>query len=203
MSDLTLLIECLQHRDGGTRIPMPSGETYYFKPDGQTPARHVALVSNEDDISRFLAVPEGFRAIGRIAKSEASATALGVAANPAPTTAPVTSADTPVTLANDLRSEMTAEEADAQETVAQNITEALSGGPTTATEAPANGESQSETNPGAAPGTPNAATGLDELEDEKLRELFLLEIGRKPNPQAKRTTMIAQIVANREERAGH
>lgn len=48
-----------------------------------------------------------------------------------------------------------------------------------------------------------AQTVLDPTADiETIRAAFRLEVGREPNPRAKAETMIAQIEAVREERAG-
>lgn len=43
------------------------------------------------------------------------------------------------------------------------------------------------------------ATNLEELEDDHLRAIFVVAVGRKPNARASRETLIAQIIAAREE----
>lgn len=51
-------IECTLHRKGGTVVELP-GKTYHFAP--QDDGKHVAEVTNEAHIERFLAIPEAYR----------------------------------------------------------------------------------------------------------------------------------------------
>ena len=51
-------IECILHRDGGTVVELP-GQTYHFAP--QDDGRHVADVTIEAHIERFLSIPEAYR----------------------------------------------------------------------------------------------------------------------------------------------
>lgn len=51
-------IECKLKRDGGTKVPL-GGNTYHFTP--RSDGAHVADVTNDDHIDRFLGIPEGYR----------------------------------------------------------------------------------------------------------------------------------------------
>jgi len=62
-------IQCTLHREGGTVVEMP-GQTYHFTPQGD--GRHVAEVTIEAHIERFLSIPEAYK-IARSAAGEAAA----------------------------------------------------------------------------------------------------------------------------------
>lgn len=84
-----MLIECKIKRPDGTHVPMPSGIDYHFKPESAAPeARHLCEVDNEDDLARFLAIPEGYK-IAREDAAKRATTALAPA--PAPAAAPAPS----------------------------------------------------------------------------------------------------------------
>ena len=51
-------IECILQRKGGTHVEMP-GKSYHFAP--QDDGRHVAEVTNESHIERFLSIREAYR----------------------------------------------------------------------------------------------------------------------------------------------
>lgn len=51
-------IQCILQREGGTVVEMP-GKTYHFAP--QEDGKHVADVTIETHIERFLAIPEAYR----------------------------------------------------------------------------------------------------------------------------------------------
>lgn len=51
-------LECILQRKGGTVVEMP-GKTYHFAP--QDDGKHVADVTIETHIERFLAIPEAYR----------------------------------------------------------------------------------------------------------------------------------------------
>lgn len=90
-----MLIESKIKRPGGTRVPMPSGIEYHFKPESESAeARHLCEVENEDDLARFLAIPEGYK-IARVPGAPAPVAASAPAqvaevktAAPQPTSAP-------------------------------------------------------------------------------------------------------------------
>lgn len=60
-------IECKLHREGGTYAEV-GGVEYHFEP--QPDGSHVADVTDEDHIARFLAIPEGYKIHGSALKSE-------------------------------------------------------------------------------------------------------------------------------------
>lgn len=54
-------IECILKREGGSKVEIGSTE-YHFAP--QADGAHVAEVSNNGHIQRFLSIPEGYRIYG-------------------------------------------------------------------------------------------------------------------------------------------
>lgn len=63
-------IECILKRPGGTVVELP-GATYHFQP--QEDGRHVAEVTIEAHIERFLSIPEAYRLV-RTQGADAAAT---------------------------------------------------------------------------------------------------------------------------------
>lgn len=54
-------IECILKREGGSKVEI-GGTEYHFAP--QADGAHVAEVSNNGHIQRFLSIPEGYRIYG-------------------------------------------------------------------------------------------------------------------------------------------
>ena len=54
-------IECILKREGGSKVEI-GGTEYHFAP--QPDGAHVAEVSNNGHIQRFLSIPEGYRIYG-------------------------------------------------------------------------------------------------------------------------------------------
>lgn len=77
-------IQCILERKGGTVVEMP-GKTYHFAP--QDDGKHVADVTIEAHIERFLAIPEAYRLL-RTASADLPATFA-----PKPEDAPVLPSD--------------------------------------------------------------------------------------------------------------
>lgn len=77
-------IQCILERKGGTVVEMP-GKTYHFAP--QEDGKHVADVTIEAHIERFLAIPEAYRLL-RTATADLPATFA-----PKPEDAPVLPSD--------------------------------------------------------------------------------------------------------------
>lgn len=78
---MSILIESILQRKGGTKVTLDA-TTYHFVPDDA--GRHVAAVSDESHIARFLQIREGFK-IAAGGTVSAPVVAAGIA--PAPTTA--------------------------------------------------------------------------------------------------------------------
>jgi len=73
-----MLIELKIKRQGGTKVDI-DGQNYHFKPANDNPdAPHVAQVTNEEHIARFLAITEGYR-IAPDSTAQAAAAASGTA----------------------------------------------------------------------------------------------------------------------------
>lgn len=64
-------IECILHRKGGTEVELP-GKTYHFTP--QEDGKHVAEVTIEAHIERFLSIPEAYRLLRTPGAEAAAAT---------------------------------------------------------------------------------------------------------------------------------
>jgi hypothetical protein len=84
-----MLIESLIRRKNGTTVTLgtkPNTRTYTFKATPPDP-RHVADVTNDDDVDTLVAIKEGYR----LARTAPAAPAKGAAAPPAapPATPPV------------------------------------------------------------------------------------------------------------------
>jgi hypothetical protein len=73
-------IQCILKRTGGSHIEL-GGTNYHFAP--QEDGRHIAEVTDEAHISRFLSIPEAYRVVA----DAPVAPALAAAPIPAPTTA--------------------------------------------------------------------------------------------------------------------
>ena len=67
---VAVTIECILIREGGSKVEI-DGKTYHFKPSDDHDGRHVCTVTDQDAISRFMAVPEAYRAVGFTAASAA------------------------------------------------------------------------------------------------------------------------------------
>jgi len=78
-------IECILHREKGTVVEMP-GKTYHFKPSEDDP-RHIAEVTNESHIERFLQIREAYR-LPRTPGQEAVDEVLEPESKAAPTPTP-------------------------------------------------------------------------------------------------------------------
>jgi hypothetical protein len=97
----TVLMECLLHRQGGTIVEIDD-VTYHFKPD--LDGKHVCLVARDDHIERFMAIPEGYRALARVAEPVAPTTEALGAVSP-----PVDTAPGPVTTETETQADTTTE----------------------------------------------------------------------------------------------
>lgn len=81
-----VLIECKAKRPAGTIVEFDAPNAidgkilYHFKDDGF--GRHVAPVSNEDHIARFLSIPEGFRLVTSAAHEPAEPVAPAAIVTP-------------------------------------------------------------------------------------------------------------------------
>lgn len=64
-------IECILHRKGGTVVELP-GKSYHFTP--QEDGKHVAEVTIEAHIERFLSIPEAYRLLRTPGAEAAAAT---------------------------------------------------------------------------------------------------------------------------------
>lgn len=68
MSEFKRIVECTQHREGGTHITFdacgrwPAGR-YHFRPGLMRDARHADTITNEAHYERLLSLPEGFRPV--------------------------------------------------------------------------------------------------------------------------------------------
>ncbi len=162
---------------GGTKVRLGATE-YHFK-ELWAEGPHVAPVEDEDHQDVFLSVPEGYREYDGPLPETLTLGAIPVL-TPA-LTAPAPQEPAPVPTQQDAKPEQ-----------GQN-------------------DQQQAPDPGAISGDKNgdgvvdgseAAAILAALPENELRALFESEIGRKAHHNAKPETMIAQIVAAREEAAG-
>lgn len=58
MSENTITLQCVLIRKGGTLVDL-NGSTYHFAPNAE--GDHVCDVSDDDDIARFLSIPDAYR----------------------------------------------------------------------------------------------------------------------------------------------
>jgi ribosomal protein L12E/L44/L45/RPP1/RPP2 len=168
-------IECILKRAGGTKVTL-GGTRYHFLADDQD--RHVAEVENEAHQRVFLNIPEGYRSLEAVpvpVVTQEEALATLAAAYPGVDVAALLASAAAAPAAP----EATAPEA-------------------TAPEATAADAAQTGTKGGDAANA-DGANELNALSDDELRALFEKEVGRKPNAKATADTLIAQILAARDE----
>lgn len=161
--------ESITRREGGTKVPMPSGVTYHFKPTDDDP-RHLAVVENQDDFVRFVAVGEALRTYRLIGRDDATdagqdATSLG-ATRPASTT-PAGGGEPPA------------------------------GGGQSDTTPETTTQTQEPTAPAGAAATTKA--DIEALSDDDLFARAEQVLGKKQHPASGRDTMIAKIMAKLSE----
>lgn len=167
-----IILQCILLRKGGTTVEMSDNTAYHFKDDGL--GNHVAAISNMDHVQTLLGIPEAYR-IFSAGQTVAPADAVGATA-PVVQAAAVPAAPPPAPV--------------------------VPPAPLTPPVVPPTTEPKPSTD-GDAGQNVGAQTVLDPTADiETIRAAFRLEVGREPNARAKAETMIAQIEAVREERAG-
>ena len=74
------IIECTRKRPKGTQVEL-DGKKYDFQPDDE--GNHVAIVTNESHVAKFLNVPESFRLFAGVApepEQDTTATAVEIGA---------------------------------------------------------------------------------------------------------------------------
>lgn len=190
-----VLVENLLRRpkEGGTRVDI-GGREYHFKPTAE--GREFCLVTDQAHLARFLAIPEAYVMIGVV---QASAAEAGAGA---PTAAPTAFVTVPVpeTPAPAPQPQIDpAPAATGEATAGSTITPVVEGEiPPPVVVTPEPEKSDADKGPGTT--DPDAVPeDLAALDLEQLREVFAKEVGRTPNARAKPETLIAQIVAMREE----
>lgn len=199
----------LRRPPAGTKVDI-GGHEYHFKPSAD--GREFCLVSDQAHLARFLAIPEAYVMIGVV--QAPAAAPVGAAPVLAPIQEPpaletvLASVLTPRDPADPVEPAQTddADDADEGGTVtiesftitpgeAETVVEGQTPPPT-----PHPLDHDGDGKPGGS--LPQAETipqDLAALTIEELREVFAKEIGRTANARAKPETLIAQIVAYREE----
>lgn len=192
-----VLVENLLRRpkEGGTRVDI-GGREYHFKPSAE--GREFCLVTDQAHLARFLAIPEAYVMIGVVQASAAEVGAGAPALDPAPipfVTVPAPEAPAPAPQAVNQAAPAATGEADAGSTIIP-VVEGETPPPAVVTPEP----DKSDADKGPVTPDPDAVPeDLAALDLEQLREVFAKEVGRTPNARAKPETLIAQIVAMREE----
>lgn len=172
------IIECLIKRPSPNftiiEFSNPEGGdsiTYQFTPD--TLGRHIAIISDQDHVSRLAAIPEGYRI-------------LGVAAAPAPVTQ-----QAPVQLGVSAAEAVSQMPPEAADEIAQGSQEVTAEAAAMTGDAAADLQALQE-----------AAERGDESAMTSLRKLYTAVVGRQWSPKAKPMTLAATIEAVRAEAAG-
>ncbi len=163
------LVECKIQRAGGSIVDFPDKSRVHFRPDGQTPERHVALVSDPEQVAILKGIPEAYNFLGIAAEKAAPADVAGAGVKVVAETPVMSPAAPPVE------------------------THTIVGATEVPAAAPAEGAE------GAEAVTAGAPKALSDMGEDELRATFEAELGRKPHPQSKIETMLAQIQAKRLE----
>lgn len=168
-----IIMKCLLIRQGGTKIDL-DGVNYHFKDDGL--GNHVATIDNMKHVTRLAGIPEAYEIFGSAVATD-TAISLGVT--------------------------LTAAQSEATSAVTQAVVAPVAPVAAPVVEAPVAPVAQVAPVAPEMQTTANAQAGFPEnMSNEELRALFLAEVGRQPSAKAKPETMMAQIVAVRDERAG-
>lgn len=170
----TITIESIIRRTGGTRGVTMGNKTYNFLPNAE--GAHVCDVSDGEHAQRFLGIPEGYR-IYSPAKGVSVEGGVGA-------TRAAEKAEPPAAAVEPQKAQSGKQEEPSTATTTDETANA-------ATTEPKTSEKPAE-----------EAVALDGLDTDKLRAIFEEEVGRKPHPNAKDETLIAQIEAVREDKAG-
>lgn len=186
-----MLIQRIHSLPKGTIVTFPGGFSYHFLPR-EPGGPHVADVENQRHIDRFLAMPEGYRAVEPPAPAQPTvpvqapelAAALASADIPAGDAlhAPEPQ-DDDIAAAEDADADTDEGAADLSGEDDQQPDDQTDAGK--AVEDPAQPEA----------GTPADLPDFTAMSDDQLRAEFEASVGRKPSSRAGRATMIAQITA--------
>lgn len=208
-----VLVENLLRRpkEGGTRIDI-GGKEYHFKPTAE--GREFCLVTDQAHLARMLSIPEAYVMIGVVQAPAAAETGAGAPApvpaafvtvpvpEPVPAPAPPVAAvvepaagEAAILEPRDPDAPPSTGEAGPATTIAPVVEGDTPPTVAVSTE-PAAGGDAGGNDTGAGDAIPQDLAGLDL---EGLREVFAKEVGRTANARAKPETLIAQIVAMREE----
>ncbi len=183
---MSLKIESIIRRPGGTKGVIMGTTSYDFLPNAE--GAHVANVLDPDHAQKFLKISEGYRIYTsqEPGDAETGAGAIGAIAASASTQSQEPNPTPP------------AKQAPAAGAAKQQVDS--TNAPATEPTKPS-GEANDTKDP-ATPAPTGKTVALEDMDPDKLREVFQDEVGRKPHPQAKDETLIAQIKAKRLEAPG-
>jgi hypothetical protein len=167
----TVLIQCILIREGGTKVSIDETD-YHFMDDGD--GNHVAPVTIQKHIDRFMGIPEGYCPFKGASGQASEPVSMG---------------------ANVI--DPTDWDARTMPTAGQQAPEGIQ--PAAVEPAPVE---PAAVEPVAAvdPITPDVTIILEDMNDAQLRTVYEDEVGRKPHPAAKADTMRGSIQATRDEK---
>jgi hypothetical protein len=200
----TVLIQCILIREGGTKVSIDETD-YHFMDDGD--GNHVAPVTIQKHIDRFMDIPEGYRLFKGASGQASEPVSMGAnVVDPTDWDTIMTQHNTPepavglrTPVAVEPITTAAVEPAPAEPAAVDPIT---SDAPITPEPAAVEPEPDLE-HAVLEPQDPLVAgevVALKDMNDAQLRTVYEDEVGRKPHPAAKADTMRGSIQATRDEK---